>query len=129
AAVAALERFEPRFGRSEGLQLDGKPVWLALIKNPAGAGAVIQEVASDPRVGAAVISISDQTADGRDISWIWDADFERLVELGIPLVPSGRRAFDTAVRLKYAGVDPVPAEPDPLKAIRAAQTRATSKEA
>ena len=122
-ALRALTRFEPRFGRSEGLELDGRPVWLALIKNPAGAGAVIQEVASDPRVGAAVISISDQIADGRDISWIWDADFERLVELGIPLVPSGRRAFDTAVRLKYAGADPAPAEPDPLKAIRAAQAR------
>ena len=123
AAVRALDRFEPRFGRSEELELDGRPVWLALIKNPAGAGAVIQEVASDPRVGAAVISISDQTADGRDISWIWDADFERLVELGIPLVPSGRRAFDTAVRMKYAGADPEPVEPDPLRAIRAAQAR------
>ena len=122
-AIAALERFEPRFGRSEGLQLDGRPVWLALIKNPAGAGAVIQEVASDPRVGAAVISISDQTADGRDISWIWDADFERLVDLGIPLVPSGRRAYDTAVRLKYAGAEPESPHPDPMTAIRTAQAR------
>src|SRR5207249_2896404 len=48
-ALAALERFQPRFGRSEMLELDGQPVWLALIKNPAGAGAVIQEVDSDPQ--------------------------------------------------------------------------------
>jgi UDP-N-acetylmuramyl tripeptide synthase len=122
-AVNALDRFAPRFGRSEALELDGRPVWLALIKNPAGAGAVIREVVTDPRVGAAVIAISDQTADGRDISWIWDADFERLVEFGIPLVPSGRRAFDTAVRLKYAGVDPEPVQTEPPAAIRAAQAR------
>jgi UDP-N-acetylmuramyl tripeptide synthase len=122
-SIAALERFEPRFGRAEMLDVDGKPAWLALIKNPAGAAMVIEEVASDPRVEAAVISVSDRAADGRDISWIWDADFERLASRGMTLVPSGRRARDVAVRIKYTGATPEPAEPDPLPAIRAAQAR------
>ena len=121
--IAALEYFEPRFGRSEVLQVDGRPVWLALIKNPVGAGMVIEEVASDPTIRAAVISVSDRPADGRDISWIWDADFERLVGRGIALIPSGRRAADVAVRLKYAEAAPI-APADPVAAVRAAQARA-----
>ena len=90
------------------------------MKNPAGAGVVIREVVEDPRIGAAVVAVSDQVADGRDISWIWDADFERLGEARIPVVPSGRRAADVAVRLRYADVEPVAAEPEPRAALRAA---------
>jgi hypothetical protein len=54
------------------------------------------------------------------VSWIWDADFERLAEARIPLVPSGRRADDVAVRLRYAGADALPAESEPESALRAA---------
>jgi len=54
------------------------------------------------------------------VSWIWDADFERLGEARVPVVPSGRRAADVAVRLRYAGVESVPADPDPRGALRAA---------
>ena len=122
-AARSLERFRPRFGRSEELMVDGRPVRLVLCKNPAGASVVIREMAADPTVGAAVVSVSDQIADGRDISWIWDADHERLAAMGIPLVPGGRRAADVAVRLKYAGAAPAPAEPEPLSAIRAALAR------
>ncbi len=120
-SIAALEYFEPRFGRAEVLEVDGRPVWLALIKNPAGAGMVIEEVASDPTIRVAVISVSDRPADGRDISWIWDTDFEWLVARGIALIPSGRRAADVAVRLKYAGAASMPALADPVAAVRAAQ--------
>jgi UDP-N-acetylmuramyl tripeptide synthase len=81
---------------------------------------VIREVVEDPRIGAAVVAVSDQIADGRDVSWIWDADFERLAEARIPLVPSGRRADDVAVRLRYAGADALPAESEPESALRAA---------
>ena len=122
-ALEALEVFHGRFGRGEHLKIDGRDARLLLMKNPAGAGAVIREAACDPRVGAAVIAVNDQSADGKDISWIWDADFERLATLQIPLVPSGLRAHDVAVRLKYAGARPEPAEMDPLSALRTALER------
>ncbi|MCA1833769.1 MAG: MurT ligase domain-containing protein [Actinomycetota bacterium] len=122
-AATSLEHFRPRFGRSEEFMVDGRPVRLVLCKNPAGASVVIREMAADPRVGAVVVSVSDQIADGRDISWIWDADHERLAAMGVPIVPSGRRAADVAVRLKYAGATPAPAEPDPIDAIRSALAR------
>jgi UDP-N-acetylmuramyl tripeptide synthase len=118
--LEALAGFRPRFGRSEEFEVDGRPVRLVLTKNPAGTSVVIREMATDPSVGAAVVSVSDLTADGRDISWIWDADHERLAQTGVPLVPSGRRAADVAVRLKYAGAEPLKPEPDPLTAIRTA---------
>ncbi len=119
-AVAALGAFKPRFGRSEDFVVDGRPVRLVLAKNPAGASAVVRELANDPTVGAVVVAVSDQIADGRDISWIWDVDHERLAATELPLVPAGRRAADVAVRLKYAGATPAPAETEPLSAIRSA---------
>jgi UDP-N-acetylmuramyl tripeptide synthase len=119
-AARALGGFRPRFGRSEDFLVDGKPVRLVLAKNPAGASAVVRELANDANVGAVVVAVSDQIADGRDISWIWDVDHERLAATGLPLVPAGRRAADVAVRLKYAGAAPSPAETDPLSAIRTA---------
>ena len=119
-AISALEDFHPRFGRAEELEFEGRSLWLALAKNPAGAGAVIREVCADERVGAVIAAISDRHADGRDVSWIWDADFEHVVERGIPIVPAGSRALDTAVRIKYAGAEPLPAESDPAAALRAA---------
>lgn len=122
-AAHALSTFRARFGRSEDFVVDGKPVQLVLAKNPAGASAVVRELATDPQAGAVVIAVSDQIADGRDISWIWDVDHERLALTGLPLVPGGRRAADVAVRLKYAGADPAPAETDPLSAIRSALAR------
>jgi lipid II isoglutaminyl synthase (glutamine-hydrolysing) len=118
-AIRALESFQPRFGRGEKLVFEGTPVWLLLIKNPAGAGVVIDAVASDPGIGAAVISINDLDADGRDVSWIWDADFEGLTDTGVPLVASGRRALDIAVRIRYANRTPV-VEPNPVAALRRA---------
>lgn len=120
----ALGTFRPRFGRAEELTVDGEPVWLLLMKNPAGAGAVIDQVVTDPGIGSAVVAVSDQIADGRDISWIWDADFEALARWGRPLVPSGRRAADVAVRLKYAGAEPLPAEPAARAAVGVARAAA-----
>ncbi len=122
-AVRGLAAFRPRFGRAEALTLGGRPAWVFLMKNPAGAGVVVREVAADPRVGAVVLAVSDQVSDGRDISWIWDADFERLAAAGLPVVPAGRRAADVAVRLRYAGAEPAPAEEDPAAALRAALAR------
>jgi UDP-N-acetylmuramyl tripeptide synthase len=123
-AARALEEFRPRFGRSEEFSAEGHPGWIFLMKNPAGAGVVIREVTDDERVGAVVIAVSDQIADGRDISWIWDVDFERLESAGLPTVASGRRAADVAVRMKYAGAPPVSVDAEPRGAIRAAANAA-----
>jgi UDP-N-acetylmuramyl tripeptide synthase len=123
SAVGALESFQARFGRSEEALFEDRHLWLALVKNPAGAGVVIREVCSDVRVCALVVAVSDRDADGRDVSWIWDADFEGLAGLGIPVVAAGTRAFDAAVRMKYAGRPPHAVEADPLAALEAAVER------
>ncbi len=122
-ALRALAHFHPRFGRAEEFDHHSRRLWLGLIKNPAGTGAVSRSVAADPSVGAVVIAVNDLDADGRDVSWIWDAEFEGLVEAGIPLVASGRRAEDVALRLKYAGQDMTPTEHEPLRAIEVASAR------
>jgi UDP-N-acetylmuramyl tripeptide synthase len=119
-AISALEGFSPRFGRAEEFLFDDRHLWLALIKNPAGAGSVIRDLCTDRRVGAVVVAISDRDADGRDVSWIWDVEFERLVRLETTIVAGGTRAADTAVRLKYAGRVPDFVEAHPLPAILAA---------
>ena len=119
-AAAALASFRPRFGRAEELRVNGRPVWLALMKNPGAADALIGEIAGDPSVGSVVVAVNDASADGRDISWIWDVDFERLAAAGFPLVPGGSRASDVAVRLKYAGGNPAAERRLPIDAIKAA---------
>jgi UDP-N-acetylmuramyl tripeptide synthase len=103
--------------------VDGRAVCLLLMKNPGGAGPVISQVAEDPRVGAVVVSVNDDWADGRDVSWIWDADFESIALMGVPVVASGRRAAATAVRLKFAGCPPVAVQSHPRGAIGAAASR------
>jgi UDP-N-acetylmuramyl tripeptide synthase len=118
-----MERFVPGFGRGEVLHVDGIPAHVLLMKNPTGANVVIDEACSDPRMGSAVVAVNDKAADGRDISWIWDADFEALVRTGIPLIPSGRRARDVAVRIKYAGGSPLPALPQVIPALYEAGRR------
>ena len=102
-ASLALRSFRSRFGRAEALLADGYPILLTLMKNPAAASVLIEEIAADPDVGATILSVNDALADGRDISWIWDIDVERLVRAGIPLVASGSRALDVSIRIKYAG--------------------------
>jgi UDP-N-acetylmuramyl tripeptide synthase len=119
-SLQTLRSFQPRFGRAEQVHVNGRSVWLALMKNPGAADVLIDEIADDPCVGSVVVSVNDAAADGRDISWIWDADFERLVRAGLPLVPSGKRAGDVGVRLKYTGGSLEPQHPDPLDAIKAA---------
>ncbi len=111
------------FGRAERKTIDGKPVWVMLIKNPVGASEVLKLVGSDPN-GRLLIALNDLDADGRDVSWIWDAEFERL-PTDKPVVVSGLRAEDLAVRLKYAGVDQhcLTVEPDLKRAIQQALTQ------
>jgi UDP-N-acetylmuramyl tripeptide synthase len=77
-----------------------------LIKNPAGTNEVLRTLASDPLDQDLLVVLNDQIADGRDISWIWDADFEQLAQSQGVITCSGSRAVELGLRLKYAGVAP-----------------------
>ena len=112
--AAGLEAFGPAFGRFERVSVDGHEAVLVLSKNPAGANEVIRTLAHDPAPKRLVVALNDRIADGRDVSWIWDVDFELLAGGVESVVTSGTRAAEMAVRLKYAGVDPdlVRVEPD-----------------
>jgi UDP-N-acetylmuramyl tripeptide synthase len=124
-AVRALESFAPRFGRSELLEFEGRRLWVLLMKNPAGASALVAQVVADPRVRAAAVMLNDLWADGRDVSWLWDADLESLVRSGVPIVAGGIRASVVGVRIKYAGGSVAATETDPNELLEA-MTRLTS---
>ncbi len=98
-----LNKYSTLFGRSEKLVINGKSVLIQLIKNPAGASQVVASVAGDPDAKI-LIAINDNLADGRDISWLWDAEFEQLSTAKENVIVSGQRAEDMAVRMKYAGL-------------------------
>jgi lipid II isoglutaminyl synthase (glutamine-hydrolysing) len=103
--VAGLEGFAAAFGRFERIAIDGRALLMLLIKNPAGANEVVRTLiaAGPPRV--LLVALNDEIADGRDVSWIWDVDFEPLLPHLERLVATGERAAELALRFKYAGVD------------------------
>jgi len=114
--------FSPAFGRVEKLDFG----YIFLIKNPAGATQVFETIA--PQIKPSdrlLLALNDNLADGTDVSWIWDADFEQLKieNLKLKIVCSGSRANDLAVRLKYAGFDPkaILIEPNLKKALQQAR--------
>lgn len=97
-----LQGYTTLFGRSERLNISGKEVLIQLIKNPAGASQALRAASCDRRARI-MIAINDNLADGRDVSWLWDADFEQLLSNDKSIIVSGRRAQDMAVRMKYTG--------------------------
>ncbi len=99
----SLQSYHSIFGRAEKKQIHGKNIMILLIKNPVGAAEVLKVVTADPK-RRLVILINDNYADGRDISWLWDAPFELLAQMPNPITVSGHRAEDMAVRLRYAGI-------------------------
>ncbi len=113
------------FGRQEVFSIDGREVHVTLAKNPAGLNQVLRLIpAADSDLNLAIF-LNDDIADGRDISWIWDADFELLAGRARSLTVSGRRAWDMALRLKYAGVSwESNVEPNASLALREAIRRA-----
>ncbi|MGQ9548787.1 MAG: MurT ligase domain-containing protein [Roseiflexus sp.] len=147
---ASLEHFDAAFGRIERINAGGRPLLIALIKNPVGATETIRmltesRISNGSGVSSAsshhddlrrvvpgtqhspldlhlLILINDRHADGTDVSWLWDAEFERLVGRVAHVTVSGTRAADMAVRLKYAGVAPeqMTIEEDPSHALDAA---------
>ena len=102
--VGGINSSKPSFGRAETLSVAGRACSIMLIKNPAGANEVIRTLASDTEPHDVLVVLNDQIADGRDISWIWDADFEGLSDLAGTVTCAGNRAAELALRLKYAGV-------------------------
>jgi lipid II isoglutaminyl synthase (glutamine-hydrolysing) len=104
--VAGLGAVEAAFGRAETIELDGRPLSILLIKNPAGANEVLRTLALEDGEIDLLAVLNDNVADGRDVSWVWDADFELLAGRVRRVVCAGTRAAELAVRLKYAGVDP-----------------------
>ena len=101
--VAGLERFRAAFGRFERFAVGDRRVLLLLIKNPAGANEVVRTLEDGGIPPTLVIALNDQIADGRDVSWIWDVDFEPLLEKAETIVVTGERAAELALRFTYAG--------------------------
>jgi lipid II isoglutaminyl synthase (glutamine-hydrolysing) len=104
--AATLSEMKAAFGRAETAMLDGRELRLLLVKNPAGANEVLRTLALEPGEHDVLAVLNDKIADGRDVSWIWDADFELLAARIRNATCSGTRAPELAVRLKYAGLEP-----------------------
>ncbi|MGH2956021.1 MAG: MurT ligase domain-containing protein [Solirubrobacterales bacterium] len=100
-----LESVRAVFGRVETIEVAGKPVSILLIKNPVGANEVLRTLSLEATDGGLDLwlALNDRIADGRDVSWIWDADFELLSGTVRKAVCAGTRAPEMALRLKYAG--------------------------
>jgi lipid II isoglutaminyl synthase (glutamine-hydrolysing) len=139
--LAGLQQTQAAFGRAEsillrpaaranggagtaasGEALAGRELRILLVKNPAGANEVLRTLALEPGEHDVLGVLNDQIADGRDVSWVWDADFELLAGRIRRFTCSGSRAAELAVRAKYAGVDPdrIRVETDLSRALDAA---------
>jgi lipid II isoglutaminyl synthase (glutamine-hydrolysing) len=108
--VAGLWGTKAAFGRAETVMIGGpthpREMRILLVKNPAGANEVLRTLALEPGEHDLLVVLNDKIADGRDVSWIWDADFELLAGRVRRATCSGTRAPELALRLKYAGIDP-----------------------
>ncbi len=104
--VAGLQGTSPAFGRAETVTVAGRPTRILLVKNPVGANEVLRTLALEGGEHDLLGVLNDRTADGHDVSWIWDADFELIAGRVRRAVCSGTRAPELALRLKYAGVPP-----------------------
>jgi UDP-N-acetylmuramyl tripeptide synthase len=99
------------------MEFRGRHLNLVLSKNPAGFNETLRTAVDLAKGQNFIIGLNDRKADGTDVSWIWDVDFEHLKGKAKTVVPAGSRAHDIAVRLKYAGVPATEPETDPGKAL------------
>lgn len=105
AMIRALGSFRCGFGRMEKFALGQKGARMLLVKNPAGCNQALQYLKGIHEEYNLLVCLNDRGADGTDISWIWDADFEQLAACRIGnVIVSGDRAPDMFLRLKYAGI-------------------------
>jgi UDP-N-acetylmuramyl tripeptide synthase len=130
--VSGLQAMTPAFGRAEEVTVSlpsgpgngaaQRKLRIMLVKNPAGANEVLRTLALEPGDHDLLAVLNDNVADGRDVSWIWDADFELLATRVRRVHCSGTRAAELAVRLKYAGVasENIAVEPVLAAALQAA---------
>ncbi len=127
--AAGLAAMSAAFGRGERVRYAGRELLLMLVKNPVGANEVLRTLAEEPAERDVLAILNDNIADGRDVSWIWDADVERAVPRVRRLVCSGSRAAEMALRWRYAGVDPDRIEVVPeLEAALAAATEGAGEQ-
>jgi len=115
-AQTALRSVTPPFGRGEVVMVDGEPLEIVLVKNPAGFTVALGTYGSTPV--STMIAINDNYADGRDVSWLYDVSFDSLRGRGVAMT-SGVRAYDMALRLQYDDVPVDQIEPDLDKALDA----------
>jgi UDP-N-acetylmuramyl tripeptide synthase len=114
--IAALSQVTPAFGRGETIVVNGQPVELVLVKNPAGFRLGLKSFPADGY--ATMIAINDNYADGRDMSWLWDVDFDSLKATGVSSV-TGVRAWDMALRLQYEEIEVSHVSTDLKKSLKA----------
>jgi UDP-N-acetylmuramyl tripeptide synthase len=117
--VAGLERFAAAFGRFERIAVGDRSLLLLLIKNPSGANEVVRTLVDGGAPRLVVVALNDEIADGRDVSWIWDVDFEPLLPGLDRFVATGSRAAELALRFRYGGLDEgsIELEPDLERAL------------
>ncbi len=118
----ALGATDAAFGRGEHVAIGDKRLVMLLAKNPTGANENVRATLTHAGDLHVVILLNDRTADGQDVSWIWDVDYEPLFDRATSLTVAGDRAHDLALRCVYGGADPaaIVVEPDPGKALDAA---------
>jgi UDP-N-acetylmuramyl tripeptide synthase len=131
--VEVLEGFECGFGRMESVTINDRELKLILVKNPTGFNQVLKYLLTQKETCVVALAINDKLADGTDISWLWDVDFEILSFMSEKVrafYVSGLRAEDMAVRLKYSGIseDRIIIEHDDIKLIDSMITSSAEKE-
>ena len=112
-----MRDFRAAFGRQEKMDFRGRRLVLVLSKNPAGFNETLRTAVDLAGATHLILGLNDRKADGTDVSWIWDVDFEQIAGKAQVVIPAGTRAHDLAVRLKYAGVEARPPQVEPGRAL------------
>jgi UDP-N-acetylmuramyl tripeptide synthase len=102
--ASGLGRFVAAFGRFERIAIGDRRLLMLLIKNPAGANEAVRTLLDGAPPRLAVVALNDEIADGRDVSWIWDVDFEPLLDGLDRVIAAGARAAELALRFAYGGL-------------------------
>lgn len=100
----ALVGFQPAFGRQEEFKVDGKTVKVFLAKNPVGVNEAIRTIIENrnKKKLTILLALNDEIPDGKDVSWIWDVEYEELVPKCKTIICTGLRVYDLGLRIKYA---------------------------